>query len=324
MNLEQPQILSEPRAAAARLAHPAHSRWWYLARRYKINSGLLFVLPALAIYLFYVAWPLISMFHYSLYQWNGLSPDKTFVGLNNYVTLLTKDRSFRLSISHNIIWAIVTISVLLIVGFLVAYALSQRLQLRNIYRTAFFIPTTASTVVIGFIWVFIYDNTLGPLNLTLRALGLESLTRTWLADPQATLYAVIAVAIWSSLGFFVVVFMAAIQSIPQDLFDSASIDGANGLQQMWHIAIPLTSVTTRALIILGLIGAVNQFGLVYLLSKGGPYHASEVMAYQIYDLAFALNQTGYASALSVVLLLISAVITIAQLLLVRRNVRMFG
>jgi ABC-type sugar transport system permease subunit len=93
---------------------------------------------------------------------------------------------------------------------------------------------------------------------------------------------------------------------------------------MWYIAVPLTSATSRALLILGLIGAVNQFGLVFLLSKGGPYHASEVMAFQIYDLAFALNQTGYAAALSVILLLISAVITAAQLVFVRRSFRLFG
>ncbi len=310
--------------AASALEHPVHSRWWYFARRYKLNSGLLFVLPAVLIYLFYVAWPLVSMFQYSLYQWNGISPDKTFVGLGNYINLLSRDRAFRLSIGNNLIWAVVTITLLLVIGFLVAYALNQPLRLRNAYRVAFFIPTTASLVVIGFIWTLIYDNTVGPLNTTLRAMGLDGLTRIWLADPRVTLYAVIAVAIWASLGFYVVVFLAAIQSIPQDLFDSASIDGANGLQQMWYIAIPLSSSTTRALIILGLIGAVNQFGLVYLLSKGGPYHASEVMAYQIYDLAFALNQTGYAAALSVVLLLISAVITIVQLVFVRRNFRMFG
>lgn len=302
---------------------PVHSRWWYFARRHKINSGLLFVLPALIIYLFYVAWPIVSMFQYSLYQWNGISPDKTFVGLGNYVNLLTRDRAFRLSITHNFLWAVITIGAALVLGFLIAYALNQKLRLRNVYRTAFFIPTTASLVVIGFIWVFIYDNRLGPLDVGLRSIGLGSLARTWLADPQVTLYAVMAVAIWASLGFFVVVFLAAIQSISHDLFDSAAIDGASGWQQMWYIAIPLTSATTRAIIILGLIGAVNQFGFVFLLSKGGPYHASEVMAFQIYDLAFALNQTGYASALSVVLLTISAVITIAQLVFVRRRFRMF-
>ena len=320
----QERRLNEPTTASTAMQQPVHSRWWYFARRHKINSGLLFVLPAVAFYLFYVVWPLVSMFQYSFYQWDGISPTKTFVGFGNYVQLLTRDRAFRLSIANNLIWAAVTIGVLLIVGFLVAYALNQPLRLRNVFRTLFFIPTTASLVVIGYIWSFIYDGKFGPLNVGLRTLGLGALARTWLADPQVTLFAVIAVAVWASLGFYVVVYLAAIQSISKDLFDSAAIDGANGLQKMWFIAIPLSSATTRALVILGLVGAVNQFGFVFLLSKGGPYHASETMAYQIYDLAFALNQTGYASTLSVVLLLISAIITIAQLLLVRRGFRMFG
>lgn len=299
-----------------------NQRWRQFARRTKLNSGLFFVLPAVGIYLFYVAWPIISIFQYSLYKWDGLSPDRTFVGLDNYVTLFTDDRAFRLSIQNNLIWAVLTISTLIVVGFLVAYLLNQKLRLRNLYRVAFFLPTTASLVVIGYVWKYIYDNQVGPLNALLRAIGLEQLTRTWLADPQITLYAVIAVAIWAALGFSVVVYLAAIQSIPLDLFESSAIDGANGWQQMIHLAVPLTMPTTRALAILGLIGAVNQFGFVFLLSEGGPYHASEVMAYQIYDLAFKLNQTGYASALSVVLLLISAIVTVIQLSFIRNRSRM--
>ncbi|MBZ0293548.1 MAG: ABC transporter permease subunit, partial [Anaerolineae bacterium] len=107
-------------------------------------------------------------------------------------------------------------------------------------------------------------------------------------------------------------------------YDSAAVDGATGIRQMIHLAIPLTMSTTRALLILGFIGAINQFGLVFLLSRGGPYHASEVMAYQIYDLAFKTNHTGYASALSIVLLFISAVVTIIQLILLKGRARLFG
>ena len=298
---------------------PVHGRWWYFARRHKINNGLLFVLPAVGIFSFYIAWPVISMFQNSLFNWDGLSPSKTFVGLQNYVDLLTRDRAFRSSISNNLQWAIIAPTVLIVCGFVLAYVLSQPLRLRNIYRTAFFVPTVASLVVIGYVWKFIYDPGPGPLNAGLRAVGLDSFTRTWLADPQVTFYAVIAVAIWAALGFFIIVQLAAIQSIPRDLFESAAIDGASAFQQMIYIAVPLTRATTRALIILGLIGAVNEFGFVFLLSRGGPFHASEVMAYQIFDLAFVLNRTGYASALSVVLLLISTAITIPQLRMLRRR-----
>lgn len=155
------------------------------------------------------------------------------------------------------------------------------------------------------------------LNHSLRRFGLEELTRVWLADPDVTIFAIILVSLWASLGFWVVVFLAALQAVPQDLYDCAAVDGATGFRQMWHVAVPLTMGTTRALWILGLIRSINAFALVFLLSRGGPYHASEVIAYQIYDLAFRTNHTGYASALSILLLLISAIVTVIQLLLMR-------
>lgn len=297
------------------------SRWRAFARRHRINSGLLFVLPALAVYTLYVAWPVVSSFLYSVYDWDGISAEREFVGLQNYLDLFTRDRAFRSSIVNNVTWAIVVVGALLIVGFLIAWVLSARLRLRNLYRTAFFLPTAASLVVITYVWKYIYDGGNGPLNAFLASVGLEGLTRTWLADPQATIWAVMLVAIWASLGFFVVVFLAAINSIPKELFEAAAIDGASNVAQMRHIAIPLASGTTRALLILGLIAAVNEFGFVFFLSSGGPFHASEVMAYQIYDLSFQLNRTGYASALTVVLLVISLLITIPQLILLRRSRR---
>lgn len=289
--------------------------------RTRRNRGLLFVLPALAVYLLYVGWPITSLLQYSATDWDGLSPTFTFVGFDNYVTLLTSDRAFRSGVTNNLLWALITVTIFLTVGFVIAFVLTRPLRFRNWYRTAFFLPTTASLVVIGFVWQFIYDYQSGPLNGALRAVGLADLQRIWLADPQLTIFAVIGVATWAVLGFFIVVQLAAIQSIPRDLFESASIDGAGAVQQLRYIAVPLTAPTRRALLILATIGAVNEFGFVFLLSRGGPFHASEVMAYQIYDLAFILNRTGYAAALSVVLLAVSIAITIPQLILLRRSRR---
>lgn len=294
-------------------------RWAGFARRHKINVGLLFVLPALSLYLLYVAWPIVATVQYSFFDWNGITPDREFVGLQNYVDLLTRDRAFRSGITNNVLWAFIVVGTLLTVGFVVAYVLSGPLRLRNVYRTAFFLPTAASVVVVAFVWRYIYDGGIGPLNAFLDTVGLGDLTRTWLADPQFTIFAVMSVAIWALLGLFVVVFLAAISSIPRELFESAEIDGANSFQKMRHIAIPMTTTARRALLILGLIGAVNEFGFIFFLSEGGPFHASETMAFQIYDLSFVLNRTGYASALTVILLLVSLAITIPQLLLLRRR-----
>ena len=318
------ELLSEPSVDAQPTPFSASARWQSFARRYKLNSGLLFLLPALSVYLLFVGWPVVSIFQYGFYDWNGISRNRTFVGLQNYIDLLTKDRAFSLSIRNNLLWAVITVGVSIVLGFLFAYLLNQPLRLRNAYRAALFLPTTASLVVIGLTWRFIYQPDIGLLNATLRFLHLNSLVRVWLSDAQVTIYATILVAIWQSLGVWVVVYLAALQAIPQDLYDCAAIDGATGFRQMIHIGIPLTMPTTRALMILGFIGAVNQFGLVYLLSQGGPYHSSEVMAYQVYDLAFNTNHTGYASALSVVLLLIAAIITVAQLLWYRGRIELSG
>lgn len=300
------------------------SRWRTLSKRYKLNSGLLFILPALVTYLLFVAWPVVSIFQYSLFDWDGISTDLKYIGLQNYINLLTRDRAFQLSIRNNVLWAVLAVGGCMVLGFLLAYLLNKPLKLRNVYRAALFLPTTASLVVIGLTWKFIYQPNVGLLDYTLINIGLESWTRTWLSDANVTIFAVIAVGIWQSLGVWVVVYLAALQSIPQDLYDCAAIDGATGFRQMIHIAIPLVGSTSRSLVILGVIGAINQFGLVYLLSQGGPYHASETMAYQIYDLAFKTNHTGYASAMSVVLLFISAIITVAQLLINRSRVELSG
>jgi raffinose/stachyose/melibiose transport system permease protein len=289
------------------------------ARRHRINGGLLFVLPALLVYILYVAWPVVSTIQYSFFDWDGISTDREFVGLDNYVYLLTRDRAFRSSVVNNILWAIIVVGTLLVLGFLVAYVLSGRLRLRHLYRTAFFLPTTASLVVVAFVWRYIYDAAIGPFNSFLRDVGLGDLTRTWLADPQVTIYAVMVVAIWFMFGFFTVVYLAAMSAIPRDLFESAEIDGASDFQRLRHIAFPLTTTTRRTLLILGLIFTINEFGFVFFLSRGGPFHASEVMAFQIYDLSFQLNRTGYASALTVVLLMLSLAITIPQLILLRRS-----
>jgi len=295
------------------MPHPISSTWRRFARRHKLNSGLLFVLPALAAYLLYVAWPTVSIFEMSLYDWDGVSATQSFVGLQNYVELFTQDRAFRLSIRNNVLWAIFATTVPLVFGFLLAYTLNQRLRFRNLYRTALFLPVVVSSVVVGFTWAFIYNPQAGLLSTTLAALGLRALDRAWLGDPGIAIYSVIVVALWQSLGAWVVIYLAALQSVPDEIYDSAAIDGAGFWQKMIFIAFPLTRFTTAVLIILSLISAVKTFDLVYLLTRGGPYHASEVMALGVYQQAFKLNHHGYASALSVVLLLIGTAVTIVQL-----------
>lgn len=288
-----------------------------IARALRRNEGLLFVLPALIIFLTFITWPIIATFYNSFFKWDGISLNRTFLGLGNYVNLITADRIFRVTVRNNLYWVFITVVVSTVIGFLCAYLLNQGIRFRNAYRAVLFLPVTASMVVVGYTWRFIFMPGMGTLSQMLNNLGLEHLKRIWLADPDITIFAIILVSIWGMLGFWVVIYLAALQAVPSELYDCADVDGATGFRKMWHIAIPLTMGTSRALWILGGIRAVNAFALVYLLSMGGPYHTSETMAFQIYEMAFMTMHTGYASALAIVLLLISAVITIFQLMLMR-------
>ena len=302
---------SVPRNSARSIGVQAGVRQF--AKRHEINSNVVYILPALVVYLLFTAYPVARAIFDSFYDWDGIRGDREFLGLGNYVELLTDDRIFRGAVRNNAIWFVVTVGVLLILGFTLAYILNGQLRLRNFYRTILFLPMTASAVVIGLAWNNIYHPEMGLLNTTLRTLGLGSLEQIWLGDPNIVLYAILLVQIWASTGTWVVIFLAGLQAIPQELVEAAWIDGANSLQRVWYVAIPLVKPTTRTLLILGAIGAVQAFGLPYLMTRGGPYHASELMALRVLNLGFNLYRTGYASALSVLLLAIAGVITFIQL-----------
>ncbi|MBI2939586.1 MAG: sugar ABC transporter permease [Chloroflexi bacterium] len=299
--------------SAASVVWPAICRF---ARRHEINGNVLYVLPALGVYLLFVAWPVISVVRDSFYDWDGIRPRRTFIGLGNYAELLA-DPIFLRSIWNNLVWGIASIAALLVLGFSMAYLLNGKLRARDAYRAALFLPVTVSGVVVAIAWGFIYHPEIGLLNSALRTVGLGKLAAVWLGDPRLALYSAIAVNVWHYTGAWVVIYLAGLQTIPNELMEAASIDGANAWQRMWRIAIPLVKPTTAALLILGAIGAVRTFEIVYILTQGGPYHASEVMALRVYNLAFMLHRAGYASALSVVLLVIAAVITVLQLRLYR-------
>jgi raffinose/stachyose/melibiose transport system permease protein len=285
-----------------------------VARRHNLNSNILYVLPALIVYLLYVAWPIISVFRDSLYRWDGISRDKVFLGFANYRELLFADRFFRNAITNNVLWFFITVGLCILFGFILAYVLNMSIRFRNIYRTLIFLPLTASGVVVSLAWNNIYNFQFGIVNVSLRSIGLGGLVQDWLGNPSLALYAILVAAVWRGTGSHVIMYLAALQGISTEMLEAAMIDGANGLQRMWYIAIPLVRGTTAALLILGAIGAVGAFDLVYLMTRGGPYHATELIALRVFDLAFVTHRTGYASALSVLLVLIAGVITVFQVL----------
>lgn len=269
----------------------------------KKNVGLhmSFVLPALMFYLLFVLLPISTTFFFSLTDWDGASPSKNFIGLENYWGLL-KDGVFFKSLLHNILWIAASITVPVAMGLLLAVMVSTSMAfIPAFYRVVYFLPAVLSSVVVGIIWDWIYNPSFGLLNSGLSWVGLGSLSRGWLGDPQTVLACLIAVGNWSYFGFCMVIFIAGLQSIDPALYEAADLDGAGSGIKFFAITIPLLRHVTSLLVLNSLIGSFKVFDLVYVMTRGGPFNSSEVIATYMFRTAFTLNRVGYGSAIAMVM-----------------------
>ncbi len=314
----QSQPLEQLEGGARLAASPVQRRALRLwARRWGVNAGLLFILPALLIYAAVVLYPLVSMFYLSLFSWDGLSPDKTFIGLDNFQQL-TSDPIFFITLRNAGIWIVFGVGLSLVIGLALALLVNQRLRGTTFFRTIFFLPTTVSVIVVGQIWGWIYQGDIGVLNDYLGLMGLDSLKRSWLGDPTLAIYSAVVVALWSGVGFQMMVYLAGLQTIPGEILEAAQVDGATPWQRLRTVTLPLLLPQTVTLTILGIIGTLSQFTLVYVLTEGGPAYQSELPSVFVFTQAFTLSQQGYASAVAVVIFALSLFITVIQLRLYRR------
>jgi raffinose/stachyose/melibiose transport system permease protein len=263
-----------------------------------------FVLPPLALYAVFMIYPFFGSLWYSLTSWDGASAAKDFVGLDNYSRLLGDDRMWT-SLFHNLVWAVLGTAAPVVIGFVLAVLLWETSRGLRTFRVVFFIPFILPGVVIATVWGWIYNPLFGVLNSGLNTVGLDSLARGWLGDPDTALVAVLIAAIWSYFGFVVVVLLAGLQNLDQSLVDAATVDGANWRQRARHVILPglaplITMVTT-----ITLIGAFSVFDLVFIMTGGGPGYSSEVLAIYTYKTAFSQNEVGYGASLSVVITVLS-------------------
>jgi ABC-type sugar transport system permease subunit len=280
-------------------------RWW---NRYR--AGILFVLPALLLYLVFVGYPFIQTIYFSLTDWNGVRPTKNFIGLANYQEMI-RDPLLWMSLRNNVTWVIIGTIAPMAIGLMLAMLLWRRPIGFNLFRTVFFMPQVLSAVVIGIIWSWIYNPLFGNLNKLLKAIGLEDLARGWLGDPSVALYAVLAAAIWAEVGFVFVVFLAGLQNVSKDLLEAATVDGANGWQRFKDVTVPELGNVINVVTALLLIGGFNVFDIVFVMTGGGPANATEVIATLTYKEAFTQNRVGYASTLSLVMTVIALVASVA-------------
>jgi ABC-type sugar transport system permease subunit len=274
------------------------------------KHGFLFILPALLLYLIFFIVPFFQSIAISLTDWNGVNPKKVFIGLENYINLAGDDLMWK-SLGHNFVWVVIgTISPILI-GLLLAVLLSgKKTRGRTFFRTVYFMPVMLSPVVVGIIWGWVYNPIYGMLNKILEHIGLGALGRGWLGDPKLAIYMVLITAIWSYFGFCLVILMAGMQNVDTELYDAANIDGANSFQQFLNVTIPQLGSVLTMIVAYTLIGGLNVFDIVYIMTGGGPANSTELIATYTYKQSFQLNSAGYGAALSMVMTLLSLVASV--------------
>ena len=271
-----------------------------------IAIGYAFVMPALLVYLFFVIQPFLYSIYYSLTDWNGADPVKRFVGLANYRKLLVDPLLWQ-ALYHNLIWVIIGTISPIVIALLLGVLLWGRVRGRLLFRTVYFIPVVLSDVVVAIIWNWIYHPLFGAANLVLRTIGLGQFARGWLGDPFWALPALLIAAIWSYYGFCFVVIMAGLQNVSVDLVEAATIDGANGWQRFIYVIVPELRHVLTMITAFTLIGGFNVFGIVFVMTQGGPGTATQVIATYTYRKAFQESAMGYGAALSMVMTILSLI-----------------
>lgn len=280
-----------------------------MKKKHDFLVALLFILPALAIYLFYFILPIPTSAYYSFFQWNGISPTMKFLGFGNWADLF-KDQAFWKALTNNIILVIASIVIQLPIGLILGVFVSSKLKGAKFLKLIYFLPMLLSAVAIGLTWNFIYEPTFGLLNAFLNLIGLGRFATGWLGEEKYALWAVIIAICWQYIPYYMVLFAAALAGIPQELYEAAYIDGASKAQGFLTITLPLLKNTIRIACVLSLTGSLKYFALIFVMTGGGPNHASELLATYMFKQAFTSFRMGYGSAIAVLMFMISFVLTI--------------
>jgi raffinose/stachyose/melibiose transport system permease protein len=295
------QLISRPRSTteAAQIHQPSQSR---RRRARRATLILTFLLPSALLYIVFIFLPVIQAAYYSLFSWSGLGPLTDFIGLKNYVNAF-KNPVFIGAFFHNLELLVFSWIFQLSLALFLALVIGKNLPGRTIFRTIFFLPFILSDVVTGVIWTFIYRPD-GGINTVLPHLIPGYQAQLWLGDTRMVLISIFVVVVWKYFGLYLVLYMAALQNIPDEIVDAARIDGASALQVIRHVTIPLLSSTIRLSILLSAVGSLQYFDLVWIMTGGGPVNSSETMTTYLYRYGFQSYSMGYGSAIGVILFLV--------------------
>lgn len=278
--------------------------WWFLA-------------PALAAYLFVVVWPSLSGALYSFTDWNGLAADWGFVGFANFAEVFT-DRRAMAALINTVVLAAVVMVVQNAIGLALALGLNSAIKSRSILKVVFFAPVVLTPLVAGYIWSYLLAPN-GGINLLLSSIGLPSFAHDWLGDPATALMAVGGAIIWQFSGYSMVIFLAGLQAIPEEVLEAATIDGAGAWRRFFSVILPLLNGAIVINLMLSLIGGLKQFDQVMAMTGGGPGVATETISTTIYKSAFSTGEYPVSIALAVVMTILIAVLASIQFRLTSRK-----
>jgi raffinose/stachyose/melibiose transport system permease protein len=297
-------------AAPARRASRRSRKW--------LTIGL-FLLPALALYLVFVLLPIVQAAHYSLYKWNGLTPLTDFIGLKNYQVALSND-AFTTAVGNNLLIIVLSLGIQIPFSLAVAVMLNRRFPGRTVFRLLFFLPYVLSEAITGIVFSLMLQPG-SVLDGALGGVGLGGLVQDWLGDSTIVMFTLFVIISWKYFGFHMIILLAGLQGIPRELEEAAMIDGASRRQAFRYVTLPLLGPTLRVSVFLSMIGALQLFDMVWVMTAGGPLNASGTMAIAMFKAGFKNTQMGYGSALAVILFLFGLIVALAyQRFVLRRDV----
>lgn len=287
-------------------------------KRRKAYTPYLFLLPALAFMGVFLFYPIVDVFRLSFTNYNMIT-EAQFVGLDNYKQLFNEPLFWK-TLKNSFIYLIGVVPILVVAPIFLAILVNNKLKGIKWFRAAYYIPVVTSMVVVGIMWKWLYQGN-GILNYVLQSLGIISDQINWLTDPNIALFSVMAVTVWKGLGYYMVIYLSGLQSIPQELYEVSEIDGASWWQKHIHVTIPLLKPSIMLVTILSSIAAMKVFTEVYVMTKGGPLNSSKTLVYYIYQMAFENLNLGYAAAMGFVLFIIIFILSFFNIKLMDQGSR---
>jgi multiple sugar transport system permease protein len=278
-----------------------------LTWRLRKYLGFVFIAPWLIAFLAFDLIPTASAFYYSFTDWNVISKSSNWVGLANYERMFTGDRLFWPSVMNTLYYVAFAVPLGVVAGFLLALLLNTKVRFQGLFRTLFYLPAVVPTVAAIMIWLWIFDTNNGILNWFLDLVGVDPIR--WLTSPDYSKPALIIMSLWT-IGGGMVIYLAGLQNIPEELYEAAEIDGASAWNKLLNITIPLMTPTIFFNLLLGLIGSFQIFNAAFIMTEGGPVNSTRFYMLHLYEKAFQDSQMGYASAMAVLLFLVVLAITI--------------